>query len=192
MNFSHWQYFLALCEDLQETTRFVELTSDNFKTYSIEYTRLYLAAGSEIDVVAKQLCETIDSSARAGSINEYRQLIVPKYPELPTVAVVVWRYGVTRIPWRDWAGDANPRWWTCYNRVKHQRHLDYKEANLENTLDALAGLLVMVGYLYGRELANRELRPMPNFMGFEKYCIGSIMKGDGYYLLPGIPKPSQG
>ena len=57
MKHSHWHYSVALSEDVERTARFVEPAADNFKTYSIEFARLYLATGSEIDVVAKLLCE---------------------------------------------------------------------------------------------------------------------------------------
>jgi hypothetical protein len=189
MNTPHWQYFAALCDDLQKTSRFVELSPDNYKTYSTEYTRLYLAAGSEIDVVAKQLCQKINPSAKADSINDYRKTILQKFPDIGVVGIVLWRYGITVVPWKEWPAGTNPAWWIAYNRVKHQRHLHYNEANLENTLNALAGLLVITGYLYGEELATHKLRPMPELMGFEKYCTGSMGRADPCYLLPGIPKP---
>lgn len=56
----HWRYFIALEQDLEGTTRYVEPAEDNFKTYSVEFTRLLLSACSEIDVVCKVLCQKID------------------------------------------------------------------------------------------------------------------------------------
>ena len=50
---SYWNYFLALEADLERLSRFVEFTSVNFQTYSLEMARLLLTGASEVDVVAK-------------------------------------------------------------------------------------------------------------------------------------------
>ena len=193
MNFPHWHYFLALCDDLEKTDRFAEIAPENFKTFSIEYTRLYLASGSEIDVVARQLCQKLISSSKADTINDYRLEIVPKYPDLPTIAVTLKRHNITLLPWQSWVTGTNPAWWGLYNKVKHQRHLHYKDANLENTVNALAGLMVLVGYLYGEELATHKLVPLPKLMLFDsKHYAGTILQGIDCYVLPGIPKPKVG
>ena len=63
------------------------------------------------------------------------------------------------LPWNDWSvtpKHISPLWWGNYNDVKHSRtSLDkntgqenYKKANLENTINALAGLLILEMYFY--------------------------------------------
>jgi hypothetical protein len=47
----HWSYYVSLEDDLIETGRYVEICEDNFDTYSTQFTRLLLAAASEVDVV---------------------------------------------------------------------------------------------------------------------------------------------
>jgi hypothetical protein len=186
----HWRYFLTLCDDLERTTRFVELAIDNYKTYSVEYARLSLAVGSEIDVVAKLLCAKINSVSTADNIRQYASIVLGKYPALPDVEVVSDRYGVSVVPWKDWSASHSPFWWKAYNNVKHKRHLCYKEANLENSLNALAGLMVLLGYLYSDELATHTLRPLPEVLNFKReYYIGAAMKADLAYLLPGATHP---
>lgn len=49
----NWQYLITLDSGLKELSRYVDIRSENFNTFSIEFVRLLLAAGSEIDVVAK-------------------------------------------------------------------------------------------------------------------------------------------
>jgi len=60
----HWNYFLALESDLERVSRYIEFDKANFKTYSIELAHLLLAASSEVDVVAKTLCQRIDSKIK--------------------------------------------------------------------------------------------------------------------------------
>ena len=94
----HWRYFVALSEDFHNTTRFVEPAPENFQTYSIEFARLYLAIGSEIDVVAKLLCQKIDNTANTHNIDGYRSVILAKYPELPDVEIVAPSHLISLTP----------------------------------------------------------------------------------------------
>ena len=78
---TNWQYLITLDLDLTEVSRYVYIRSENFGTFSIEFVRLLLAAGSEIDVVAKLLCEKINASKDCNNINDYRAVITAKYPK---------------------------------------------------------------------------------------------------------------
>src|SRR5208283_5176357 len=128
-----------------------------------------------IDVVAKQLCLRFDPSSKADNINSYRTAILAKLPDLPSVRVDLPRYVISFSPWKDWTVGKNPAWWGGYNDVKHKRHVHFHKANLENVLNALAGLYVLVGYLYGNELASHQLRPTPDLVRFDtKYLVSSV------------------
>ena len=37
----HWQYFIAIMRILERTGRYVEIAPANFKTYFIEFARIY-------------------------------------------------------------------------------------------------------------------------------------------------------
>jgi hypothetical protein len=89
LRYDYWQYFLALEQDLIETTYFVEPAAANFKTFSVAFARILLAAGSEIDVVCKMLCRQIEVSGKPKSIAKYRSAIMSHYPKLPTMRVLV-------------------------------------------------------------------------------------------------------
>src|SRR5689334_22322111 len=75
----YWEYFLTLDSDLETIARYVQFDSKNFKTYSIEFVRLLLATCSEVDVVAKLLCEIIAPNKSAENINQYRSIIMGEY-----------------------------------------------------------------------------------------------------------------
>lgn len=144
----HWNYFLALENDLETIARYIEFIECNFKTYSIELAHLLLAASSEIDVVMKELCSIISPDEKASNIDDYRQVIKTKKPELINEKVYISRYGIEFPPWDNWNRDDNPYWWKSYNHVKHQRNLYYNEANLENVLKSLGALLITNFYYY--------------------------------------------
>ena len=70
--YRYWQHFLALEADFAATSRYVEFSQQNFPTFSIEYAKLLLAVGSEIDVLCKIICKNLDTLAKRDNINDYR------------------------------------------------------------------------------------------------------------------------
>ncbi len=176
----HWNYFLALERDLEIVARYVEFTKPNFKTFSIELAHLLFAAASEVDVVAKLLCEQIAPGARCNNINDYKATLLPAIPGLPRTKVFVPRFGLRFTPWSKWAGANNPGWWRSYNNVKHQRDTHFQEATLKNALNALGALLILTLHFYSRQLATPpnvvltpkettlQLKPEPALLRFDE------------------------
>ncbi|MCK5845038.1 MAG: hypothetical protein KAG97_10040 [Victivallales bacterium] len=148
MKYPHWEYYLTLVEDIDAISRFIHPCPENFKTFSIELTRLLLSIGSEIDVVCKVLCQEVDSSSSPKHINHYKDVLLKKYPDIPSIEVSMPKYGISRTPWSQWSSATNPTWWADHNHVKHNRHNRFKEANLINVIDAAGALCVLVAYLY--------------------------------------------
>lgn len=157
----HWNYLLSIEKDLENISRFIELHGDNFKCFSIEISRLLMATAAEVDVVCKQICKKVNPKSKAGSINKYRDEILQVYNSIPDFKIIMPRYGLTLTPWKNWANQKNnvPFWWTAYNKIKHHRHTHYQRGNLENALNAVAGLFVMVLYLYREKARLGELLP---------------------------------
>jgi hypothetical protein len=169
MSYLHWQYFLTLDDDLQRLSRFVEITPHNYPVHSIELVRIILAAGSEIDVVAKQLYPSPypDPEQRL-NIADHRRGITPVFPNLSSMKVLVPAHSLTFIPWETWAANATPAWWNEHQSVKHDRGANFERANLENAVNAVAGLFVLVAYRYKSEWENHLLAPRPSFFDLER------------------------
>lgn len=176
----HWNYFLALEADAEKLSRYVEFTEDNFSTYSIELAHLLLAAASEVDVVAKILCKKVAPPIKADSINKYCEILKPVYQNIQRMNILMPRYGLELCPWIDWSDDGVPEWWTAHNKVKHHRHIDYQRGNLKNALDALAGLFVMLLYLYREEAGCGKLFPLPALFMVESEFFRGVDLGSGY------------
>lgn len=157
MSQEHWRYFLALENDLESCTRFIEPTPDNFGCYSIELARLLLGACSEIDVVAKVLCSKDCGTSAADNIEDYRLAITKKFPRLYTFVAEVPRHSLNLMPWSSWGDGVNPQWWQDHNKVKHTRHQNFKLANLKACFDAIAGLFALNLYLYREDLVGLRL-----------------------------------
>lgn len=161
----HWSYLLSIEHDLEDLSRFVEFDERNFRTFGIEIARLLLACGAETDVVCKQICSNLNAASTAASINSYRAELVSAYPAIPGFEITVPRFGLSLRPWDEWQQpNGVPFWWTAYNKTKHHRHSEYERANLKNALNSVAGLFVMVLYLYREKAAQGELVPRPSML----------------------------
>jgi hypothetical protein len=71
----HWNYFLSIEYDLEKISRYVEFDKNNFECFSVEISRVILAAGAEVDVVCKKICKNINPSLSNLHINTYREII---------------------------------------------------------------------------------------------------------------------
>jgi hypothetical protein len=182
----HWNYLLALDADLVALSRYVEFSDQNFSCFSIEIARILLAAAAEVDVVCKQLCQKVNATSSADSINAYRTELTAAFPVLPKLKVLLPRFGLTLKPWDEWnKADGVPFWWTAYNKMKHHRHTDYERASLKNALNAVAGLFVIVLHLYKDKAKLGELVPSPQLLRLELHggmAVGGYDVGIAYDL----------
>lgn len=106
----HWNYFLALEEDVARLSRYLELTAENFDAFSLELARVLFSASSEVDVVSKQLCRKLNVESKADNIDKYRAEILYRFPQLPSSVVELPRFSLTFRPWDAWGQDKNPLW----------------------------------------------------------------------------------
>ncbi len=169
--FIHWNYFVSIENDVENLARYVEFTKDNYNTYSIEMTRLLLSAASEIDVVAKLLCKKVNKTSKAGSINQYKEIIDKAFPNIKRMKIVLLKYGLKLTPWSNWQNNETPIWWKKHNAVKHQRDTNFNEANLKNVLNCVGALYVLLLYYYYEELIVGGLYPRSQLFDFEEKLV---------------------
>jgi hypothetical protein len=93
------------------------------------------------------------------------------------------QYELSLTPWNEWLQDKNPDWWRAYNDVKHKRHDYFADANLKNTLNAVAGLFVVVWYLHHEE-SNRKKLNKTVLLSADRYIAGTQWTNTYYYKIP--------
>jgi len=149
----HWQYFLFLEKDLINLKNYIEISEDNFESYSFELSKILQLACAEIDSVCRTVCNLIDDendyfdeTKYSGNIQQYKAVILKVFPKLQQVPIIVPELENDIIPWKNWNAET-PMWWKDYNLVKHYRHTNFRKANLENTIYALSGLMVLNLYM---------------------------------------------
>jgi hypothetical protein len=104
-------------------------------------------------------------------MKQYRKIVFPKYPIVSSFRVRLPRYGLDVIPWENWHDNKAPNWWDAYNTVKHNREKSLPEAKLEYAIKSIAGLYVVVLYLYKDEAKNGEISPACQLMYPSDECI---------------------
>lgn len=147
-NVNFWMYYLSLENDFYKTLNYVELTRDNYETYSKEFAKQLVSIGSELDIVFKALCGEINSSAPTKCITDYARVLCSWENLVDSKA----RIKITNdiiAPFNAWTESNKPWWWESYNHVKHHRAESdmFKKANLETVLNALVALYVLNRYL---------------------------------------------
>lgn len=182
MSDARWHYFLSIEKEFVRTIDFVELHQKNAKSFSNEYAKLLLLIGSEVDVVAKMLCTREAPAQNAKNILDYRNVLMGSFNGLHTVEIELPRYKLKLQPWLSWGAvnPTSPAWWTAHNNVKHERDKNFDEANQENTVQALCGLLALLLYWFKDD---PHLQPYPELLnhGFPEFIVT-----EGGKNLPGV------
>lgn len=150
----HWEYYLVLEKDFLKTEPYVSFelgdnylynsdsveNPENSLTFSNEYIKQYQAICSEIDVILKSICKELgDVSSR--DMLRYTNTILTNWNSIKMQKVKM--KTIELQPFLNWEKEPSytaPDWWQPYNKVKHERLLNYREANLKNVVNALAGL----------------------------------------------------
>ena len=180
----YWNYFLSLESDLENLSRYIEFTNNNFQTYSIELARMLLSVCSEIDVIAKLLCNREDPLKQANNITDYCTILTDKIPVLCMLNVFLPKYGLKLTPWNNWQNQLTPDWWHGYNNVKHERNKNYEDANLQNILNSMSGLFLFLLYLYIDNSCLCKLYPTPKLFTLDDEYIDYRHEPAVFFSLP--------
>lgn len=178
MNRKYWSYFLYLEEDLFNCNRYVEFSKDNELAYSIEFARIIMATSAEIDTVSKELCFLITNSNKADNILKYGGVICGEYPKINEVEVKINNDEISIKPWENWNNKISPKWWREYNDIKHDRSINYKKANMINTISSVSALLVLLLYYYHK--ANNGIYEEINLFEAPKHLSINSPSQDGW------------
>ncbi len=178
----HWSYFLALEEDLERLSRFVDFSA-NDETYSLEIARLLLSSSSEVDVVLRQLSKIYVEDSLASNINAYFPIVREHTDDFIKFEVTLPRYGLTLQPWSNWEENEPPLWWQAHNKVKHHRHEHFTKASLKNCLIAVAALYISVLYLLKAQGVDEEALQIPRILNVaNKYKHSAYMGQYGQFI----------
>lgn len=165
----YFDYYLELERDFFATEPYVAIDEDNFNTFSVQYNRIYQSICSEIDCLLKEICRNIEPDKDAMRMSSYCAIVQKKHKYFNDETVYFNKSRIELQPWKEWSESKAPKWWTSYNKVKHHRLENdnesgkphYKNANLENVLNALAALYIVEQYYIYDYSYNKEIQVTP-------------------------------
>jgi len=162
-----WPIYKKLEEEFKELSYYIAIDRKQLKTYSIKIADLILRTVAECENIASLICknENIKFRDKKGHIrksvyfNEYieelnsifrldEKLINPIYINIDESA-----FDIKLQPFRKEKLKVNGKekeiipWYNAYNKIKHDRVRYFKQANLENLINALAALFMLNVYL---------------------------------------------
>ena len=168
---NNWRYFFNLCSRFENTIQFVDDKTDgngdfiNGNTFSNEFAMILLSASVEFENVSKQLCEYFDSNFNTSKadIRQITDCILMYCPNIGSAEVELPHISIQ--PLKNWKKSPTTNkvdgidWWTGYTDIKHNRYVNFEEANLRNCIYALASLLVIE--LYGSQEVDKNSTNQP-------------------------------
>ena len=141
---SVWNYYLALEEDLKDTSRYVEPFGQD-RVYSIEFYKIIILAATECESVMKMLCKEFTGS-EMGDIADYKATLLTHIPGICKAEVYIPRAGGKIIrPFDNWSV-SSLGWWSMYQLCKHSRHAHFEDANYESAISVMGALYILLFY----------------------------------------------
>lgn len=155
---NYWRYYLMLENRVIETFRYVELSKDNFSTYSNEYASLLITIGSELDSFFKIFCNITNN--KKANITSYRKIVMESVEDIIAVNISIDQCDMLIAPFENWekgnAGDLKA--WKAFTNIKHNRSKKYEFASLGNVICCLACLFYLEMYYY-KSIVDEDLEP---------------------------------
>jgi len=152
--------FILIQSDLQRIFEFVEPSDENLDTYSYRIHELFMRSCIEVEsnfkaILKENIYNPTDKKGKprpekSWNINDYRKVNKTHHLSAYKVYVPIWDGGRSVFePFKQWSDSAELSWYQAYNHSKHDRRNKFKEANFENLLCSIAGLLVLLSSQFG-------------------------------------------
>jgi hypothetical protein len=153
--------FLLIQKDLQDLFDYIEPGDKNLKCYSFRIHELLMRTCIEVEanfkaVLVENGYERKDEKGKNINldIDDYKKLEKTHRLSSYQVKIPHW-YGEKsiRTPFSSWSRAElySPSWYQAYNKTKHNRHEEFHNANFENLIDSVCGLLVVLSAQFYRE-----------------------------------------
>ena len=133
-------------KDVIDLFDYIEPDDLNNCTYSFRVHELLLRACTEIEANFKAILrENKFPKANGLNIADYKKMDASHFLSEYQVRAPVWQ-GNNKVfhPFKGWLEHGKPTWYQAYNSAKHDRHNEFRKANFDNLLNAVAGLLVVL------------------------------------------------
>lgn len=147
--------FLLIQSDLQKLFEFVEPSDQNLTTYSYRIHELFMRSCIEIEANFKAIFKEniFNPTDKHGdpipekrwNIHHYKKIDRTHHLSSYKIHIPIWDGRKSELkPFDEWSSSSDLSWYQSYNKSKHDRQIQFKEANLENLLNSIAALLSLL------------------------------------------------
>jgi hypothetical protein len=182
--------FVLIQNDLQSIFEYLEPSDECKGAYSYRIHALLMRTCIEIEANFKAILEENNftpPSGRSLNIFDYRKVDATHHLSSYEVMLPIWNGTPPMLkpfePWKARRGRKLyiPRlpWYQAYNKSKHDRQDEFKKANLDNLVMAVAGLLVLIS----SQFRNQDFSAGPTTVSVSGYdyhpmdaSIGSLFR----------------
>ena len=128
-------------------SRYVDVQTDNAKTFSYEFASILRDSGSIFSSVMDALVRGSNTIAKGETnFGDYRVYLKTEIPDIQGRTIQVrpcFPEGML-VPFEALGeSSSTPEWWNAYNRIKHSEYDEFRSGNLENCLTALSALALL-------------------------------------------------
>jgi len=159
-----WTDFENLEAQIGSLGTYVAIEQSNRRTYSRKISLMLFETASEVEAFFKQalLDSTLDQSSRINSVKlgecrtkskNSKQIKISEFRDIfdPHCELSKWHVNIGEPflqyrevqPFIRFSKKQSPTWWLAYNKVKHDLFANRVHGNLENLLQAMAGLFLL-------------------------------------------------
>lgn len=155
-----------IIRDLYEVFNYIEPNDDNLQTYSHRIYELFLRTATEFESNCKGILKANGYAKEENRMNIKEDYFkIAQAARLSEYSVNFERWTSARIfqPFAAWntTNYASLPWYQGYNKVKHDRYANFREANMSNLMNAIAGLLCIMHAQYGEEMQSACFERIP-------------------------------
>ncbi len=154
--------FLLIQKDLQLIFEFIEPSDGNLQTHSYRIHELFMRTCIEVEanfkaILKENIFNPRDKEGKSRlekkwNIHDYRKVATTHHLSSYQVHLPIWdgTCGVFK-PFAGWSATSELMWYQSYNKSKHDRHVQFREANLQNLLLSVSGLLALLSSQFGTQ-----------------------------------------
>jgi len=179
---SYIRAFELIQQDLINLFNYIEPDKGNLKCYSLNIYRLFVTTCIELEQNFKAILQENKLTNNNNNWNIKTYSILETTHKLSHYKVILPLYRsesfASRTPFEKWQDNGSLLWYKAYSNLKHARIDNFKEATLENLLDAICGLLVILS----AQFFDGAVYPRPGEMMFKDKEFNIERKAIGGYF----------
>ena len=154
--------FLLIQSDIQRLFEFIEPSDTNLRAYSYRIHELFMRTCIEVEanfkaILSENIFNPLDRNGaprleKSWKIHDYKKTNITHHLSGYKIHIPIWDgANSTFEPFKQWDTQQDLSWYQSYNKSKHDRHLSFKEANFQNLLSAVSGLVALLSAQFGNE-----------------------------------------